>query len=56
MNPITSRNKTPAWENLANGKIIRSNHPPPQGLKLDWLGTPIEAIPFKRPQEDDKVM
>ena len=55
MNPITSRNKTPEWETLANGKIILSNHPPSQGIKLDWLGTPIEAIPFKRPQEDDKA-
>ena len=55
VNPITNRNKTPEWETLANGKIIRSNHPPPQGIKLDWLGTPIEAIPFKRPQEADKA-
>ena len=40
---------------LANGKIIRSNHPPSQGIKLEWLGTPIEAILFKGPQEDDKA-
>ncbi|ESQ29478.1 hypothetical protein EUTSA_v10024098mg, partial [Eutrema salsugineum] len=54
-NPITTRNKTPEWETLANGKIIRSNHPPQQGIKLELLGTPIETIPFKRPQDDDKT-
>ncbi|ESQ38864.1 hypothetical protein EUTSA_v10022480mg, partial [Eutrema salsugineum] len=55
VNPITTRNKTPEWETLANGKIIRSNHPPQQGIKLELLGTPIEAIPFKRLQDDDKT-
>ncbi|ESQ30737.1 hypothetical protein EUTSA_v10012334mg, partial [Eutrema salsugineum] len=29
--------------------------PPQQGIKLELLGTPIEAIPFKRPQDDDKT-
>ncbi|ESQ29714.1 hypothetical protein EUTSA_v10023798mg [Eutrema salsugineum] len=54
-NPITTRNKTPEWETLANGKIIRSNHPHQQGIKLELLGTPIEAIPFKHPQDNDKT-
>lgn len=54
-NPITDRNKISKWETLANDKIIRSNDPSPQGIKLELLGTPVEAIPFKRPHEDDKA-
>ncbi|KAG5253016.1 CTV [Salix suchowensis] len=49
--PVTTRSKASTW-NLSSGQVIESYHPPMRNLQIEHQNGPIEASPYKLPNDD----